>query len=97
MLGIDTCLRKEIIQRELQIATLSPLILVEEEYSIACQHQDKVWATLLWKKENVGNSLIDDGWRNLILLCIQVKDITPLAGSIFLLSATFFAFILLLK
>ena len=33
-----SCLCKEFVERELQITTLSPFILVEEKYNIACQH-----------------------------------------------------------
>ena len=97
MLGIDTCLRKEIVERELQIAALSPLVLVEEEHGVACQHQNEMRATPLRQEEYMRDGFVDDGRRNLILLGIQIEDKTPLAGSIFLLSATFFAFVLLFE
>ena len=97
MLGIDACLSKEVVERELQITTLSPLVLVEKEHSVACQHQDEMRASLLGQKENMRDGFVDDGWRYFIMLGIEVEDITPLAGSIFLLSANYLTFILLLK
>ena len=43
------------------------------------------------------DSFVDDGRRYFIMLGIEVEDITPLAGSILLLSANYLTFILLLE
>ena len=97
--GRYACLGKEFVERELQIGTLRPLVLVEEEDRVARHHQDEVGAALLGQEEDVGDGLVDDGRRNLVSLLVEIEYMAPLSGVVFLVGrgAVRLALVLLLE
>lgn len=100
--GLELSLCIKIVQRKLQVCASCPLVFVEEEHHVARQHQDEPWTTFLGHQEDLRNSLVDDGRREMIFFLVQVLGryhICPLSCIIALLACILIrlALILLLK
>ena len=97
--GWDASLGKEFVKRELQISSLCPLVLVEEEHHVARHHKDEMRAALLGKEEDVSDGLVDDGRRNLVPLTVEREHKAPLSCEVFLVrrGAVGFALVLLFE